>query len=44
MMKIHLIKTKATQKQIHEMLETLSFYIKLAVDVDCGILAGKGGL
>jgi len=43
-MKIHLIKTKATKKQVEEMLETLVSYIKLAVDIERGILAGGGEL
>lgn len=43
-MMIHLIKTKATKKQIEEMLLTLKTYIKLAVDVDRRILAGGGEL
>ena len=43
-MKIHLIKSKASQKQIQEMSETLSSYIKLAVGIERGILAGGGEL
>jgi len=43
-MKIHLIKNKATPKQIEEMLETLEDYIKVAVDIRKEILAGGGGL
>jgi hypothetical protein len=43
-MKVHLITTKATSKQIDEMLETLNDYIKVAVDIQKGILAGGGGL
>ncbi len=39
---IHIIRTRATQQQIDEMLEALSTYIKLAVDVQRGILAGGG--
>ena len=43
-MQILLIKTKATKKQIEQMLQTLQTYIKLAVDVERGILAGGGEL
>lgn len=39
---IHIIRDRATKVQIDEMLETLSFYIKLAVDIQRGILAGGG--
>jgi len=42
--KIHLIRQPATEEQIREMLGTLGDYIKLAVDVDRGILAGGGEL
>ena len=41
---IHLIRTHATTQQIEEMLQTLETYIKLAVDIDRGILAGGGEL
>lgn len=41
---IHIIRTRATKEQIDEMLETLGFYIKLAVDIEQGILAGGGQL
>lgn len=41
---IHLIESHATEEQISEMLETLETYIKLAVDIDRGVLAGGGGL
>ena len=43
-MKIHLIRVRATREQIDEMLETLSIYVKLAVDIQRGILAGGGVL
>ena len=43
-MKIHLIKSKATEQQIQEMMETLQSYIKLAVDIERGVLAGGGEL
>jgi len=39
---IHIIRTKATPQQIEEMLNTLGTYIKLAVDIKRGILAGGG--
>ena len=41
---IHIIRTRATGQQMEEMLETLCTYIKLAVDVQRGILAGGGVL
>ena len=41
---IHVIETRATAKQVREMLETLQTYIKLAVDVRRRILAGGGGM
>jgi hypothetical protein len=41
-MKIHIIRNRATKEQIREMLEGLERYIKLAVDVERGILAGGG--
>lgn len=40
MQKIHIIKEKATAREIEEMLESLSSYIKLAVDIECGVIAG----
>jgi len=43
-MPIHLIRSKATAEQITDMLVTLRDYIKLAVDIDQGILAGGGAL
>ena len=43
-MPVLLIKNKATKQQIEEMLKTLKSYIKLAVDVERGILAGGGEL
>ena len=39
---IHIIRTKATQEQLSEMLTVLESYIKLAVDIREGILAGGG--
>jgi len=41
---INLIQERATQEQLEEMLEILSSYIKLAVDIERGILAGGGEL
>jgi hypothetical protein len=39
---IHIIRTQATPQQIEEMLQSLETYIKLAVDIERGILAGGG--
>jgi len=39
---IHIIRLPATQQQIDEMMQSLETYIKLAVDVERGILAGGG--
>ena len=39
---IHIIRRPATQQQIDEMMQSLETYIKLAVDVERGILAGGG--
>ena len=41
---IHIIRSRATKQQMEEMLQTLSTYIKLAVDIQQGILAGGGVL
>jgi len=41
---IHLIRERATPQQLTEMLEALDVYVKLAVDVRRGILAGGGTL
>jgi len=41
---IHLIREHATPHQLTEMLEVLEVYVKLAVDVRRGILAGGGAL
>ena len=41
-MKVLLIKNKATRQEIEEMLGALQHYIKVAVDVKQGILAGGG--
>lgn len=41
---VHIIRDRATPAQMHEMLDALGIYIKLAVDVELGILAGGGEL
>jgi hypothetical protein len=41
---VHLLRSPASEKQISSMLEDLETYIKLAVDVKRGILAGGGTL
>lgn len=41
---IHLIQERATPQQLTEMLEVLEVYVKLAVDIRRGILAGGGTL
>lgn len=41
---IHIIRSRATEQELNEMLEALSDYIKLAVDVQRGILAGGGAM
>lgn len=41
-MRIHIIQEKATTDEIKEMLEVLSSYIKLAVDVKREVVAGGG--
>jgi len=41
-MKILIIRNRASQEQVREMLEGLKTYIKLAVDVERDILAGGG--
>ena len=41
---IHIIREKASPAQIAEMTEQLENYIKLAVDVHQGVLAGGGAL
>lgn len=41
---ILLINQKATPDQMRQMLEALGIYIKLAVDVERGVLAGGGEL
>ena len=39
---VNLIQERATKEQLEEMLENLSSYIKVAVDIERGILAGGG--
>ncbi len=41
-MKIHILRQRASEKQILEMLEELQTYIKLAVDVERAVIAGGG--
>jgi len=41
-MKIHIIRQRASEKEIREMLEGLETYIKLAIDVERNVLAGGG--
>lgn len=41
---IHLLRTRATKREVELMLEALDVYIKLAVDVRRGILAAGGAL
>ena len=41
---IHVIRERATDEQIREMLEALQTYIKLAVDVRRRVVAGGGAL
>ena len=43
-MTIHLLRSRATKQQLDEMLERLGAYVKLAVDIQRGILAGGGVL
>jgi len=41
---IHLLRSRATKQELEEMTEELGVYIKLAVDIHMGILAGGGAL
>jgi len=41
---IHCLRSRATRQQLEEMLETLRVYVKVAVDIRQGILAGGGVL
>ena len=40
---IHIVRSRATERQVTEMLEALETYVKLAIDVRRGILA-EGGI
>ncbi len=39
---VHLIRVQATSEQMAEMLQALKTYVKLAVDIQRGILVGSG--
>lgn len=41
---IHVLRDRCTPDQLAEMLEALELYVKLAVDIQRGILAGGGVL
>lgn len=41
---IHIIRECATKEQLQEMMEMLETYVKLAVDIERGILAGGGAM
>lgn len=41
---IHLLRSQVTKQQLDEMLEVLNSYIKLAVDIRQGTIAGGGVL
>lgn len=41
---LHIIPERTTNQQLQEMMEILETYIKLAVDVERGILAGGGAM
>lgn len=41
---IHIIRERATKQQMEEMLQVLETYVKLAVDLERGVLAGGGAL
>ena len=41
---IHLLRNRATRQQLEEMLKALEMYVKLAVDIQRGIVAGGGPL
>ena len=41
---VSVIRSRATAQQINKMLNTLGSYIKLAVDIERGVLAGGGAL
>lgn len=41
---IVLLRQRATREQLAQMLETLEAYVKVAVDINRGVLAGGGAL
>jgi hypothetical protein len=41
---IRIIREKATKQELQEMMEMLQTYVKLAVDVERGVLAGGGAM
>ncbi|MCI0553385.1 MAG: DUF5674 family protein [Anaerolineae bacterium] len=41
---IYIIREHATEQQVQKMMEMLDTYVKLAVDVERGILAGGGAM
>ena len=41
---IHLLRARANTQQLTEMLDALGVYVKLAVDIERGIVAGGGPL
>ena len=41
---VHLLRSRATEEQLAEMLETLETYVKRAVDVGRALAAGGGAL
>ena len=41
---IHIVSDRATPEQMKEMLEMLETYVKLAVDIERGVLAGGGAM
>jgi len=41
---VHIIRSRATQQHMADMLQALGTYIKLAVDIRRGILAGGGAM
>jgi len=41
---IHIVRDHATVEQMKEMLEILETYVKLAVDIERGVLAGGGAM
>ena len=41
---IYIIRERATKQQLQEMMEMLETYVKLAVDIERGVLAGGGAM